>query len=144
MGAILHDVGKIGIPDSILKKMGPLTNEELTVMRKHPLISAAIVERSSFLSPALPGILHHHERWDGRGYPYGLKGDSISLEGRIISVADAFDAITTRRPYRDKRPPEDAVREIRACAGSQFDLRVVEAFIEAMESGFEEVGLWPG
>ncbi len=144
MGAILHDVGKVAIPDNILKKNGPLNDDEREIMRRHPLISASIVERSSFLKPALPGILHHHERWDGKGYPYGLSGESISLEGRIISVADAFDAITTRRPYRDKRSREEAVRELRECAGTQFDQKVVEAFLAAMEDGFEDVrGLWP-
>jgi putative two-component system response regulator len=143
MGAILHDVGKIGIPDNILKKPGPLTPEEFEVMRQHPLISAAIVERSSFLKPALPGILHHHERWDGRGYPYGLRGDSIPLHGRIISVADSFDAMTTQRPYREKRPPEVAVGELKRCVGTQFDRNIVEAFVDAMGNGFAEVGIWP-
>lgn len=142
MGAILHDVGKIGIPDHILKKPGPLTDAELEVMRRHPLISASIVERSTFLKPALPGILHHHERWDGGGYPYGLAGDDISLEGRIISVADSYDAITTERPYRDRRSHEAAVGELRRCAGSQFDRGIVEAFIDAMDGGLQEVGIW--
>jgi putative two-component system response regulator len=142
MGGILHDVGKIGIPDSILKKPGPLTPEETAVMRQHPLISASIVERSTFLKPALPGILHHHENWDGSGYPYGLEGDSISLAGRIISVADSYDAITTQRPYRDKRSPTAAIAEIRGCAGRQFDREVVDAFVAAMDEGFGEVGLW--
>jgi len=140
MGAILHDVGKIGIPDNILKKPGPLTTEEVKVMRQHPLISAAIVERSSFLKAALPGILHHHERWDGAGYPYGLSGEAISLAGRIISVADSFDAITTQRPYREKRSAEVAVGELLRCAGTQFDRAIVEAFIDAMQDGFENPG----
>jgi response regulator RpfG family c-di-GMP phosphodiesterase len=143
MGSILHDVGKIGIPDNILKKPGSLTPAELEVMRRHPLISAAIVERSTFLRPALPGILHHHERWDGRGYPYGLRGDAISILGRIICVADSFDAITTTRPYRDRRSTESAVGEIKACAGSQFDRDVVAAFMEAMSAGFVDMSLWP-
>lgn len=142
MGAILHDVGKIGIPDHILKKPGPLTPDEAEVMRQHPLISASIVERSTFLKPALPGILHHHERWDGLGYPHGLRGDSIPLHGRIISVADSFDAITTQRPYRDKRSSEAAVGELKRCAGTQFDREIVEAFIQAMDDGFADVGIW--
>ncbi len=143
MGAILHDVGKIGIPDNILKKPGPLTPEESAVMRQHPLISAAIVERSTFLKVALPGILHHHERWDGGGYPHQLRGESIPLEGRIICVADSFDAITTHRPYREKRSAQAAVGELMACAGTQFDRVIVEAFIDAMNEGFTEVGIWP-
>jgi HD-GYP domain-containing protein (c-di-GMP phosphodiesterase class II) len=142
MGAILHDVGKIGIPDHILKKPGPLTADEAEVMRQHPLISASIVERSTFLKPALPGILHHHERWDGLGYPHGLRGESIPLDGRIISVADSFDAITTHRPYREKRSSEAAVGELKRCAGTQFDREIVEAFIGAMDDGFADVGVW--
>jgi len=142
MGAILHDVGKIAIPDNILKKPGPLTPDEVDVMRQHPLISAAIVERSSFLKPALPGILHHHERWDGAGYPYGLRGDEIPLDGRIISVADSFDAITTQRPYREKRSAEIAVGELRRCAGTQFDEEIVRAFIGAMSDGFADAEAW--
>lgn len=142
MGAILHDVGKIAIPDTILKKPGPLTPDEADVMRQHPLISAAIVERSSFLKPALPGILHHHERWDGAGYPYGLRGDAIPLDGRIISVADSFDAITTQRPYRQKRSSEVAIGELRRCSGTQFDREIVEAFVGAMDSGFTDTRVW--
>jgi putative two-component system response regulator len=141
MGSILHDVGKIGIPDSILKKPGPLTAEEAEVMKRHPLISAAIVERSSFLKPALPGILHHHEKWDGTGYPYGLKGEEIPHEGRIIAVADAFDAITTDRPYRAGRSFDAAVHELRACVGTHFDGAVVDAFIRALEEGFADIDL---
>lgn len=143
MGAILHDVGKIGIPDHILKKPGPLTEAEVEVMKQHPLISAAIVERSSFLKAALPGILHHHERWDGNGYPYGLAGNEISLEGRIISVADSYDAITTERPYRRGRSHDSAVAELLRCAGTQFDREIVEAFIEAVDLGLETAEVWP-
>ena len=117
-------------------------HEEFEVMRQHPLISAAIVERSSFLKPALPGILHHHERWDGRGYPHGLRGDEIPLAGRILSVVDSFDAITTTRPYRGKRSATAAIRELQACAGTQFDQEIVEAFIDAMEDGLGDSSLW--
>jgi putative two-component system response regulator len=136
VGALLHDVGKIGVPDSILRKPGKLTGEEYEVMKQHPGIGAAIMERSTFLRPALLGVLHHQERWDGTGYPAGLQGAAISLEGRILAVADAFDAIITTRPYRPTRTAEEAVAELRRSAGTYFDPEVVEAFIRALEQGF--------
>lgn len=136
VGALLHDVGKIGVPDHILKKPGRLTDDEYEVMKRHPVTGAAILERSSFLRPALPGVLHHQEKWDGTGYPYGLKGEEISLEGRILAVADTFDAIVSSRPYRGGRPPQAAVEELHRCAGTQFDPSVVEAFVRALERGF--------
>lgn len=138
VGALLHDVGKIGLPDRILTKPGRLTPEEYEIMKQHPETGAAILERSSFLRPALPGVLHHQEKWDGTGYPYGLKGEAISLEGRILSVADTFDAIVSTRPYRGGRSPDAAVREIRWCAGTQFDPKVVEAFERALQRGFPQ------
>jgi putative two-component system response regulator len=136
VAGLLHDIGKIGIPDRILSKTGKLTAEEYADMKRHPLIGASIMERSAFLRPALPGVLHHHERWDGEGYPFGLRGEEISLEGRILSVADTFDAIVTTRSYRTMRSDSDAVAELRRCAGTQFDPSVVEAFIYAKEEGF--------
>ena len=143
VGGLLHDVGKIGIPDEVLKKPGKLTVSEYEIMKRHPLISAAIVERSAFLRPALPGILHHHERWDGGGYPYGLAGTDIPLQGRILSVADTYDAIITTRPYREKRSPSEAIAELRRCSGSQFDAEVVDAFVEAMQEGLDgDMPLW--
>ena len=128
VGSLLHDVGKIAIPDSILRKPGPLTDDEYEVMKRHPEIGAAMLDRSPFLRPALPGVLHHHERWDGGGYPYGLRGEAIPLAGRILAVADTFDAIVTARPYRPARSPEAAVAELERCSGTQFDPSVVEAF----------------
>jgi putative two-component system response regulator len=138
VGALLHDVGKIGVPDQILKKPGKLTSEEYEVIKRHPSIGAAIMERSSFLRPALVGVLHHQERWDGSGYPLGLRGEDISLEGRILSVADTYDAIVTTRPYRGLKSPGEAVEELRRHAGIQFDSNVVEAFVAAMELGFPQ------
>jgi putative two-component system response regulator len=136
VGALLHDVGKIGVPDHILGKPTGLTDEEYEIMKRHPQIGAAIMERSAFLRPALPGVLHHQERWDGLGYPGGLKGEEISLAGRILSVADTFDAIVTSRPYRTGQTVEVAVAELRRCAGTQFDPIVVDAFIRALTDGF--------
>jgi putative two-component system response regulator len=138
VGALLHDVGKIGIPDMILQKPGALTSEEYEVIKRHPGIGAAIMERSTFLRLALLGVLHHQERWDGTGYPLGLAGEDISLEGRILSVADTFDAIVTTRPYRHKRTTEEAVAELRRNAGTQFDPQIVDALIRAMHNGFPQ------
>ncbi|HEV2146060.1 MAG TPA: HD domain-containing phosphohydrolase [Longimicrobiaceae bacterium] len=138
VAGLLHDLGKVAIPDEILGKPGRLTPEEYGIMKRHPTIGASILERSSFLRPALPGVLHHHERWDGNGYPGGLRGEEISVEGRILAVADTYDAIVTSRPYRERQPEDAAVREIVRCAGSQFDPAVVSAFLRAQEAGFPE------
>jgi putative two-component system response regulator len=138
VGALLHDVGKIGVPDHILKKSTALTDDEYAEMKRHPEIGAAIMERSAFLRPAIDGVLHHQERWDGRGYPSGLRGEEISLAGRILSVADTFDAIVTTRPYRSRQSVEAALAELRRCAGTQFDPIVVEAFVRALAKGFPE------
>jgi response regulator RpfG family c-di-GMP phosphodiesterase len=132
---LLHDIGKVGVPDHILRKPGELTGDETSVMRRHPLIGAAILERSAFLRSAAQGVLHHHERWDGGGYPFGLAGAEISLSGRILAVADAFDAMVTTRPYRGKCAHEEARAELERCAGSQFDPQVVEAFGAALDAG---------
>ncbi|MBB4634830.1 response regulator RpfG family c-di-GMP phosphodiesterase [Longimicrobium terrae] len=136
VGALLHDVGKIGVSDAVLRKAGPLTDEEYAEMKRHPEIGAAIMARSSFLVPGLPAVLHHQEHWDGTGYPAGLRGEEISLQGRIISVVDTYDAIITRRPYRDARTSEEALAELSRCAGTQFDPGVVEAFVRAARNGF--------
>jgi len=138
VGALLHDIGKIAVPDEILRKPGRLTEEEYEVMKRHPELGAAIMSRSAFLRPALPAVLHHQERWDGLGYPAGLRGEEISLQGRIIAVVDTFDAIVTSRPYRPRRSPQVALDEIERCSGTQFDPAVVEAFRRAMEKGFPQ------
>jgi len=138
VAALLHDVGKIGVPDTILRKAGRLTPEEYEMMKRHPGIGAAIMERSAFLRPALEGVLHHQERWDGGGYPLGLKGGAISLDGRILAVADTFDAIISTRPYREQRPAEEAIAELRRCAGTQFDPVVVAAVVRAWSKGFPQ------
>lgn len=127
-GALMHDVGKIGVPDAILHKEGPLTDDEWEFMRRHPALGYRILAQVPYLRPAAGIVLAHHERWDGAGYPRGLKGDAIPLGARIFAVCDAYDAIVSDRPYRRGQPPEAALREILAGAGSQFDPRVVEAF----------------
>jgi response regulator RpfG family c-di-GMP phosphodiesterase len=138
VGALLHDIGKIAVPDGILRKPARLTDEEYEVMKRHPEIGAAIMSRSAFLRPALPAVLHHQERWDGAGYPAGLHGEEISLQGRIIAVVDTYDAIVSSRPYRAGRSPEVALAEIERCSGTQFDPAVVTAFRRALGKGFPE------
>jgi response regulator RpfG family c-di-GMP phosphodiesterase len=132
VAGILHDIGKIGMPDTLLSKREALTSEEHRAIQQHPVVGARIAAQCSSLVPAIPGIRHHHERWDGGGYPDGLAGEAIPMIGRILSVAESYDAITTDRPYQRRRAPEIAADELRRCAGSQFDPRVVEAFLRAM------------
>lgn len=129
----LHDVGKIGIPDSILKKPGPLTDEEWKVMKLHPVKGAKILEPLTEFQDVANIVLHHHESYDGTGYPDGLKGETIPIESRIISVVDAFHAIVSTRCYREGRPIEVAFSELEKGAGTQFDAKVVKAFIRAYQ-----------
>jgi HD-GYP domain-containing protein (c-di-GMP phosphodiesterase class II) len=142
-GFFLHDVGKVGIPESILCKGGPLSPSEWEVMRAHPTIGAQIVAPMRFLGDAALVIRHHHERFDGTGYPGGLAGEAIPLSARIFAVADAFDAMTSDRPYRGALPVDRALLEIREGAGTQFDPEVVRVFVDVMEE--EPSPLWgPG
>jgi ribonuclease P protein subunit RPR2 len=120
-GFLLHDIGKLSVPDAVLKKPGPLTDTEWTLMRRHPEDGARILDAIPFLDRAVDVVLHHHERWDGRGYPAGLYEEGIPLWARIFSVADTVDAITSNRPYRPGRPLEEAIDEIVSRAGTQFD-----------------------
>jgi len=133
--ALLHDIGKIGVEDAILLKRGELTEAEWTVMRSHPVLGARIIEKAGFLSDVVPGIRHHHERPDGRGYPDGLLGDEIPLAARIIHVADALDAMTTERFYRQALSFEVAMDEIHGSRGSDFCEVCVEALERAVEAG---------
>jgi hypothetical protein len=126
-GALLHDIGKMGVPDAILLKPAPLTAEEWAVMKQHPGLAYELLAPIEFLRPALDIPDAHHERWDGGGYPRGLRGEEIPLAARIFAVADVFDALTSDRPYADARHREEAIRHIRAESGRQFDPRVVEA-----------------
>ncbi len=134
-GGMLHDVGKIGIPDSILKKPGKLTDDEYNTIKLHPLIGTQIIKNISSLESVVPYILEHHERFDGKGYPRGVAGKNISIKGRLLAVADSFDAITTIRPYKKALKPENALKEILRDKGTQFDPEIVQAFESAWMSG---------
>jgi hypothetical protein len=125
---LVHDLGKIGVPEAVLRKPGRLTDEEFARIREHPTIGHRILSDIPQLQDVLPGVLEHHERWDGRGYPGGLAGESISLLGRIVCVADCFDAMTSARVYRPGRPIAEVLEEIRRCAGTHFDPALAEAF----------------
>jgi len=133
-GALLHDVGKIGVPDEVLKKPDALNDLEWEAMRQHPLLAGLMISKIGFLEGALPILLYHHERYDGGGYPFGLTGDKIPLEARIFSVVDAYDAMTSERPYRPAMSHVDALAEVRANSDSQFDPDVVTAFSRLMDS----------
>ncbi len=135
MGSLLHDIGKIGVPDAILRKPGRLDTEEYALMKKHPEIGAQILHGISALSPAIPWVIAHHERWDGRGYPHGLAGEEIPQAGRILAIADSFDAMTSRRAYRTQVALDEAAAEVRACAGTQFDPHMADLFQEIFADG---------
>jgi len=138
-GALLHDVGKIGIPDAILRKPGPLNAEEWKVMEQHPELGYNMLKGIDFLEGAIPIVLSHQEKYDGTGYPAGLKADEISLGARIFSVVDTYDAITSTRPYRAGRSYETARDEIIKYSGTQFDPMVVETFLQIPQHSFDEI-----
>lgn len=129
-GATLHDIGKMGVPDEILRKAGPLTDDEWAQMRRHPQFAMTMLSGIDYLRPSLDIPWCHHERWDGSGYPRGLRGEQIPLSARLFAVVDVHDAVTSERPYRD-RPlsPDEAAELIRAGSGTLFDPRVVDAFL---------------
>ncbi len=134
IGCTLHDVGKIAIPDAILNKNGALNAEERERMLRHPLDGLKIIANVDRLKPAIPYILSHHERWDGTGYPRGLRGEQIPIEGRLLAVVDTFDAIISDRPYRKGATISHALAEIRRSAGTQLDPEIVDSFVELISS----------
>jgi putative nucleotidyltransferase with HDIG domain len=129
---MLHDIGKLGVPTRVLQKSGRLSPEELSAIQLHPVRGLEMVREIEFLDEALAGIMHHHERLDGRGYPMGLQGEQIPEFARVIAVADAFDSMTTTRSYRGARSVENALSELQRCAGSQFDPPMVDALVSAI------------
>jgi HD domain len=130
---MLHDVGKLGVPTKVLQKTGKLTEEEYAAIQLHPMRGLDIVREIGFLDEALAGIMHHHERIDGRGYPMGLAGDEIPEFARVLAVADAFDSMTSTRSYRGARPADEAIAELRKWSGTQFDPAFVDAFVAAIK-----------
>jgi HD-GYP domain-containing protein (c-di-GMP phosphodiesterase class II) len=140
---LFHDIGKIGVPDAILTKPDRLTELEFAIVKRHPEDGARIIGRLHRLRAAAPAVLHHHERWDGHGYPHGLQGDGIPLEAAIVGLADALDAMTTDRPYSCARSLEDATEEIHRNRGTQFAPAVVDAFVTLVERAPELFGTDP-
>jgi putative nucleotidyltransferase with HDIG domain len=132
LGALLHDIGKIGVSDHVLRKPGPLSSDEFEQIRRHPGLGARILRKVPFLEPHLAIVELHHERPDGKGYPYGLLGDNIPLEARIVHVADAFDAMTSARAYRPARAASVALVELQRYSGTQFDPKTVDALRTAL------------
>lgn len=137
--ALLHDIGKIGVPDSILKKPAKLTEEEYELMKKHPEYGWAIVRLFPGFEHISHFVLHHHESYDGKGYPAGLRGSEIPLGARIIAVIDSFDAMVSSRPYRRGLPVEEALRRLLAASGTQFDPQVIQCFVPIAQSEITSV-----
>ncbi len=135
LAAALHDVGKLSVPERILRKPGPLDDTERAEIRRHPEEGARMVARHRSLQLVVPGVLYHHESWDGSGYPVGLEGEAIPAEARLLAVVDAFDAMTTDRSYRRALSEQEAVAELERCAGAQFDPGIVCVFVEAWRDG---------
>ena len=129
---LLHDIGKLAIPSEILHKQGELTDSEWTVMRTHPELGLVILAKAGQFGPEMPAVLHHHERMDGAGYPFGLVSAEIPIEARIVAVADTYDVLTTDRPYRRACTQSDALGRIFAEAGPQLDPRVVDALVRVL------------
>ena len=136
LGGILHDIGKIGTYDKILDKPAKLLSEEMEEVRQHPGKGASILKPIKQLEKIVPLIKHHHERIDGNGYPDGLKGEDIPLLARVLCVADAYDSMVSDRPYRKAPGKKYAISELKRCSGSQFDAKVVEAFLSVLKSKF--------
>jgi putative two-component system response regulator len=147
-GALLHDIGKAAVPGEILQKTGPLSVPEIAILRDHPVVGFLMIEGFGSLRAAAEVVLHHHERFDGRGYPSGLAGDEIPLTARIFAPADALEAMTADRSYRSGRPFEAALAEIGRCGGYQFDPGIVEVVLSIpvaawAQARFETPGPWP-
>ena len=133
VGGPLHDIGKLAVSDHVLRKQGSLEAHELAEIREHPKAGARLILRVAALREAIPYVLYHHERWDGAGYPTGRAGEEIPLEARVLALADAYDAMTSDRPYRRALSRAEALAEIERCAGTQFDPEIARVFLELFE-----------
>ncbi len=139
IGGLFHDIGKIGIPDSILLKEAKLTDEEYSQIKNHPAIGKHILANATIFQDIVPIVFHHHEKFDGRGYPLGLSGENIPLFARIAAVADTFDAMTSKRSYRNALPLDVVIAEIEKCSGSQFDPQIAKVFLEILKNHYHEI-----
>lgn len=139
IGGLFHDVGKIGVPDAILQKDAKLTDEEYSEIKNHPSIGAHILSTASIFKELVPIVKHHHERYDGHGYPSQLKGEDIPYLARIAAIADSFDAMTSKRTYRDSLPLDVVIEEFKRCRGTQFDPELDDVFLDILENHFEEI-----
>ncbi|MFR0823179.1 MAG: HD domain-containing phosphohydrolase [Clostridia bacterium] len=139
IGGLFHDIGKIGIPDSILLKEAKLSDDEYSQIKNHPAIGTHILNSATIFKDIIPIVMHHHERYDGNGYPSRLKGEDIPYLARIAAVADTFDAMTSKRTYRDALPIETVISEIERCSGSQFDPSVASVFLDILKSNYEKI-----
>ena len=139
IGGLFHDIGKIGIPDSILQKQTKLTDDEYSEIKNHPSIGVHILGAATIFKDIIPIVKHHHERYDGRGYPSGLKGENIPYLARIAAVADTFDAMTSKRSYRDALDLQVVKDEIKRCEGTQFDPEIAEAFLDILNNNFDKI-----
>ena len=139
IGGLFHDIGKIGVPDSILQKDSKLSDDEYSEIKNHPTIGAHILSTASIFKDLLPIVKHHHERYDGHGYPSQLKGEDIPYLARIAAIADSFDAMTSRRTYRDSLPIDVVISEFKRCKGTQFDPDLTDLFLNILTNHFDEI-----
>lgn len=139
IGGLFHDIGKIGISDNILKKESKLTNEEYDEIQTHTSLGVDILTRNKVFKEIIPIVEYHHEKYDGNGYPFKLKGDEIPLAARITAVADTFDAMTSKRSYRDPIPLSDVVEEFKKCSGTQFDPNIVNTFLDIINNEYDVI-----
>lgn len=139
IGGLFHDIGKIGISDNILKKESNLTNEEYDEIQTHTSLGVDILTRNKVFKEIIPIVEYHHEKYDGNGYPFKLKGDEIPLAARITAVADTFDAMTSKRSYRDPIPLTDVVEEFKKCSGTQFDPNIVNTFLDIINNEYDVI-----
>ena len=139
VGGLFHDIGKIGVPDVILQKESKLTDDEYSEIKNHPSIGAHILSTATIFKDIIPIVKHHHERYDGKGYPSQLKGEEIPYLARIAAIADSFDAMTSKRTYRDSLPMEKVISEFQRCRGTQFDPELTDVFLDILENHFDQI-----